>query len=57
MCINTLEKREFGEKTAFSTAEEMSLFPTESQKMRGNEFGRGAWVLGHLESQNFTNSK
>ena len=39
VCINTLDKREFGDKTAFSTAEEMSLFLAESQKMRGNEFG------------------
>ena len=25
--------------------------------MRENEFGRGAWVLGHLEPQDLTNLK
>ena len=42
MAINVLQN--FVQKVAFSTAEEMSLFLKGSQNMRGNEFGRGAWV-------------
>ena len=45
MDIDYPDKRKFCKKIGCSISAKSALFLTESQKRRGNEFGRRAWVL------------